>query len=147
LPILSKVAAGSVLGTLCALGDYSLYHYGSYESRFIAKMEKLYGIPAPLKEAICANSINVLSRLYAHVYLPTYSNDLKSVATFLGYRWSTEGATGIQSIVWRHRWEATRRDDLKRVQLALLQAKIPGILGKQAECHGSMARSIGDLGD
>jgi Transposase IS66 family/RNase_H superfamily len=43
----------------------------------------------------------VISR---HVYFPIYSNGLKDVAGYLGYRWSARNASGEQSLVWRQDW-------------------------------------------
>jgi Transposase IS66 family/RNase_H superfamily len=57
--------------------------------------------------------VNVLSVVRAHVYFPTYSNGLKDVAGFLGFRWSDPDASGLQSIVWRRRWEQSGEAALK----------------------------------
>ena len=104
-----------------ALGDFALSHYGSYETRFISNMAKKDGIPPAILERLEGSCTNVLSKLYAHVYLPVYSNDLKSVATFLGFKWSAEGASGIQSIAWRAEWENGQSDTIKRKLLSYNQ--------------------------
>ena len=101
------------LDLIGTLGDFTVFHYGSYESRFISSMGKKYGIPPSLQEKLDANCINALSKLYAHVYLPVYSNDLKSVATFLGFKWSADDASGIQSIAWRSEWEKSHSQIIK----------------------------------
>ena len=87
------------LDLIGALEAFTLFHYGSYESRFISSMGKKYGIPSAVQEKLAANCVNILSLFYAHVYLPIYSNDLKSVANFLGFKWSHEEVSGIQSAV------------------------------------------------
>lgn len=103
------------------LGDFALFHYGNYESRFIVNMAKKYGIPSALQEKLEASCTNTLSKLYAHVYLPVFSNDLKSVATLLGFKWSADGASGIQSIAWRAEWEKTHSDSIKNKLLSYNQ--------------------------
>ena len=40
---------------------FTLFHYGSYESRFISSMGQKYGIPSVLQEKLEANCINLLS--------------------------------------------------------------------------------------
>jgi hypothetical protein len=45
--------------------------------------------------------------------LPTYTNGLKEVASFLGFQWTDKNASGLQSIVWRKRWEEKQEDSLK----------------------------------
>jgi hypothetical protein len=60
----------------------------------------------------------VLSVLHHHCYFPTYSNRLKDIAGFLGYQLHTPVQTGIDSIVFRERWEVTRDDALKDALIA-----------------------------
>jgi hypothetical protein len=103
----------SFLDTLSTLGEFSLYYYGSYETRSLERMANQYGLPSGLREKLNVNSVNVLSLLYKHVYLPIHSNSLKSVAAFLGFQWSVEGASGLQSIAWGWEWEKTKDDALK----------------------------------
>src|SRR5271165_4764023 len=47
----------------------------------------------------------VLSLIYANTYFPTYTNELKEIATHLQFKWSILGATGLNSIIWRAQWE------------------------------------------
>ena len=58
-------------------------------------------------------TVNVLSVIYLHVYFPVYSNGLKDIAGHLGFRWSDPEASGVQSVVWRRRWEQTSSAALK----------------------------------
>jgi predicted RecB family nuclease len=108
-----EIAWKGFLDLIGALETFTLFHYGGYESRFISSMGKKYGIQSTVQERLEANCLNILSLVYAHVYLPIYSNDLKSVARFLGFKWSAEGASGIQSIAWRTEWERSRNNSIK----------------------------------
>lgn len=94
--------------------DFVIFHYGSYESRFLRRMAKLHGGDAALIERIESRSVNALSLIYGRVFFPTYANDLKSIAGFLGFKWSSPDASGLQSMVWRTEWEATGREDVKQ---------------------------------
>ena len=58
--------------------------------------------------------VNVLSVVYAHAYFPCHSNGLKDVAGCLGFSWSDPKASGVQSIVWRKRWEAGHAEEWKQ---------------------------------
>jgi hypothetical protein len=62
-------------------------------------------------------SINVLKQIYGKVYFPVYSNQLKDVARFVGATWTSPNASGLQSIVWRYRWNETREDRYKSMLL------------------------------
>jgi predicted RecB family nuclease len=93
-----------------------LLHYGSYETVFFKRMCDRYG--EPLKDStagiVISTSVNLLSVIYARIYFPTYSNGLKDIARFLGFDWSDPSASGLQSIVWRSRWESSRDPTLRK---------------------------------
>jgi len=63
----------------------------------------------------------VLGWIRGRVYFPVHSNDLKSVAGCLGFRGSSPIASGLQAIVWRHRWLATGEEALKQQLLSYNQ--------------------------
>ncbi len=89
----------SFLEIMSTFGDYVLFHYGSYETKFIKQMETKYGGNIELLKRIKSRSFNVLSAIYGYVYFPTYSNDLKSIANFLGFKWSDQIASGLTSVL------------------------------------------------
>jgi hypothetical protein len=62
------------------------------------------------------NAMNLLSFIFAHVYFPTFSNGLKEIAGYLGFR-RLVALSGLEAIVWRHRWEALRDPSEKQVLL------------------------------
>ena len=55
----------------------------------------------------------MLSIIYGQVYFPTYANNLKSIARFLGFEWSDTSLTGIKSIAYRCDWEKSRNSQIK----------------------------------
>jgi len=90
----------------------AVYHYGSYEARFLKKMRR----EAPTKKRIdqlTGRLVNVLASIYGCFYFPTYSNGLKDVASTLGFTWTEKNASGVLSLVWRRRWEQGGRDEFK----------------------------------
>jgi predicted RecB family nuclease len=103
--------------------DYTLYHYGRYELRFLDRMKRLASSAeeAARVDRIRAKSCNVLAAIHSHVYFPTYSNGLKDVGTFLGATWSAANASGVQSIAWRLAWEGNRDEAVKRQLLTYNQ--------------------------
>jgi predicted RecB family nuclease len=92
------------LGVVCQYQDYALFSYGGYEAAFLKRMR---GKPNQKRQIdrLLDGSVNVLRVIYGKVYFPAYSNGLKDVAPILGFSWTEEDASGIQSLVWRHRWE------------------------------------------
>lgn len=93
-----------------------VYCYGSYERAFLKRMRKSAARKGPVDRVLAA-LVNVLSVVYAHAYFPCYSNGLKDVAGCLGFSWSEPTASGVQSIVWRKRWEAGNADQWKQTLL------------------------------
>ena len=91
------------------LDDFVVFCYGGYEKAFLTRMRKKTE-RKDLVDRVLKAQVNVLSLVYSHLYFPTYSNGLKDVARCLGFSWSEEEASGIQSIAWRMRWESTHDD-------------------------------------
>jgi predicted RecB family nuclease len=95
------------LDILSGIDQPVLVHYGRFETIFLDRMCDRYGGPPEDSAAAkaIASSINLLSVIFSQVYFPTYSNGLKEIARFLGFEWTDRFASGLQSIVWRLRWE------------------------------------------
>jgi predicted RecB family nuclease len=94
--------------------DWSLFHYGNYEVNALRRM--ISRVPEPCRESlrvILTKCKNILSIVSSHVYFPTTSNSLKEIAGFLRFRWTSVGASGLESIVWREQWEELPEEALK----------------------------------
>jgi len=94
--------------------EFVVFHFGSYECRFIETMLKRHGTCGServrrLNERMC----DIHDAIRTKVFFPAYSNRLKDIAGSLGFRWSGPIMTGIESITWRKQWEATRHDRFK----------------------------------
>jgi predicted RecB family nuclease len=104
-------------GLLDQLGrypEYALFHFGNYERQALKQIKN--DLPEHLRqevEQVLSRAVNVLALIYGHVYFPTYSNSLKEIGRVLGHRWSEPDASGVQSIVWRARWETSHDEGLK----------------------------------
>jgi predicted RecB family nuclease len=106
------VRFGELIGSLAK--DCLVFHYGKYELTALRRV--IARIPPEKQEAVQAivgKMVNVLSIVHRHVYFPTYSNTLKEVGKALGRQWTSAGASGVQSIVWREGWERTRDPAIK----------------------------------
>jgi predicted RecB family nuclease len=89
-----------------------VYSYGSYERTFIKRMHEGARSKKSI-DRVLSRLVNALSIIYTHFYFPTYSNGLKEIGAVLGCTWSDEQASGLQSIVWRMRWERSRDERWK----------------------------------
>jgi predicted RecB family nuclease len=96
----------ALLDLLAPYEDFALFHYGGYEKTLVKRMRKVVSRKELVDRAL-GKTLNVLSVIHASVYFPTFSNGLKEVARHLGCTWTDENASGLQSLVWRARWEQT----------------------------------------
>ena len=92
--------------------DPHIFSYGSYERAFLKRLRKHVHRKKPVDKVLDA-LVNVLSIIYEHFYFPTYSNGLKDIAGHLGFSWSDQSASGLQSFVWRSKWERTGEEGWK----------------------------------
>jgi len=101
--------------TLESYPDAPIYHYGHYEARAITALAKRHGTSAgPLLERL----VNLNAYVFGKVYFPLRSNRLKDIGRWLGVSWPTDGASGLDSLVWRRRWEDNRDDEAKQLLFA-----------------------------
>ena len=112
--------------------DFALFHYGSYEKKLLRRMRKVVK-RKDLVDRPLAKAVNVLSAIHASVYFPTFSNGLKDVGRYLGCTWTDENASGLQSLVWRARWEQTR-EVVWKDKLLTYNAEDCAALKKVTEC-------------
>jgi predicted RecB family nuclease len=89
-----------------------IFFYGSYEARAFKRLITLFR-GGRANDLLTRCSTNVLSLIYANIYFPTYSNELKEIAKYLGFEWSSPFATGLDSIIWRAKWESCHDDATK----------------------------------
>ncbi|HSZ54410.1 MAG TPA: TM0106 family RecB-like putative nuclease, partial [Tepidisphaeraceae bacterium] len=105
-----------LIAILGHLGPFTAYHYGRYEQTFLDHMVARYGILTS-QEAVAKHlkteSADVLASMAGCVYFPANSRNLKEIGSLVGASWSDPAASGLQSLVWRHEWEASRDPALK----------------------------------
>ena len=87
-----------------------IYHYGSFEPRALATLAKRY---STANGGFSNQLINVNKFIYSKIYFPVYSNRLKEIGHFINATWTSSNASGLQSLVWRHRWNETYNGEYK----------------------------------
>ena len=101
------------LHTLRHYDDFHVYCYGSYEKTFLTKMRSNMKVGRHLDQVLKVLT-NILSVVYSHIYFPCYTNGLKDVASCIGFSWTEAEASGLQSIVWRKRWQTAHAEAWKQ---------------------------------
>lgn len=115
----------SLLRALEMIDQPCLFHYGSYEKQFFRRMSDRYPEVSDLYrhlDCILESSINLLTALYSQIYFPTFSNGLKDIGRFLGFKWLDSDASGGLACLWRQEWE-TSRDPYLKHKLAVYNAE------------------------
>jgi hypothetical protein len=92
--------------------EATIYHYGTYEPRAIEKLATRYQTDC---DHLKRRMVNVLAFIYGKVYFPTLSNSLKDIGRFIGASWTSPDASGLQTLVWRLRWEETRHTEYQQL--------------------------------
>ena len=98
--------------------EYYIYHFGNYEKKHIERISKKFDFSTNI---VIDHLVDVFSVIHKSIYFPTYSNKLKDIASYLGFEWTEKNASGIQSIVWRRKWEMTKCEDFKQTLLTYNQ--------------------------
>src|SRR3989454_4596367 len=98
--------------TVTQYPDVPIYHYGSYEPRAIATLVKRYETDGAL---LTKRLVNVNRYIYGKVYFPVRSNGLKDIGTFIGAKWTSPEASGLQSLVWRHHWDESQEESYRKL--------------------------------
>ncbi len=91
-----------------------IFHYGSYESKAFHELNKRYSNNS---EEIEKRLVNINSAIFGKVYFPVFSNSLKEIGVYIGASWTSEQASGLQSLVWRYRWEKSQDKNLLQILL------------------------------
>jgi predicted RecB family nuclease len=79
-----------------------IFHYGSYEKKVIKQLGDRYDTNIDeLIDRLC----NVNEFIYGRIYFPTRTNRLKDLGKYLGFTWTAEDPSGLNSIVWRHDYD------------------------------------------
>ena len=108
-----KVMVEQFLEVVNKYEDFQIYHFGISELKFFESILELDIKGKNTVERILEKSVNILSLIYGNIYFPTYSNSLKDIAAYLGFKWITENATGLDAIYWRKEWLESNCDKFK----------------------------------
>ncbi|MDP2336266.1 MAG: TM0106 family RecB-like putative nuclease [Bacteroidota bacterium] len=89
-----------------------IYHYGNYELKAIDILGKRYNTNVT---QVQNRLVNIVNSIYGKIYFPVYSNGLKDLGKYIGATWSSPNSSGIQSLVWRHRWTEKQDEIFKQI--------------------------------
>ncbi len=100
------------LAKIEAYPEAPIYHYGSYESKALGQLATRY---QSNNRFLKKRLVNLSTYIYGRIYFPTKSNRLKELGNLIGASWTSQDASGLQSLVWRYRWEETRDESYNKL--------------------------------
>jgi uncharacterized protein len=86
------------------LPEAPIYHYHHYERTALERLTEKHGVASCRIEAVVPRLRDLNSEIHESCYLPISSYSLKSVARYLGFEWSREDSSAVQSVVWFSSW-------------------------------------------
>lgn len=94
--------------------DTPVYHYGTFEADVLKRFAARYGLSAIAREAMERNLIDVNLALRPAVIFPLTFYSLKDIASYLGFSWRADDASGANSVLWFEKWLGSKDDALKQ---------------------------------
>jgi len=96
-----------------------IYYYSPYERTFWRKLQRLYPSIATEEEIEEIFTPEVSVDLYHDVVRsktewPTYDFSIKTIASYLGFKWRDTHPSGAASIEWYHRWVETGEPKIRK---------------------------------
>lgn len=92
--------------------DSPIYHYGWFEEEVIKRFSDKYGISELAREALGNNMIDLLSLIRNDIIFPLSFYSLKDIGSYIGYKWRSDDASGVNSVLWFEEWLASKTPKL-----------------------------------
>ena len=91
-----------------------IYHYGWYETDVFRRMMEEFDASDSVREQLTSKMVDILPAFRESVIFPLPFYSLKDIAKYLGFNWRTADASGLDSVLWFHDYQAT--DDSAALQ-------------------------------
>lgn len=98
--------------------NYVVYHWHNYERWHMKQLADRYGMTAEAEATLFPFMIDLHRMATAAFVFPTYTNGLKDIASFLGYKWRHEDINALDAIAYYLRFQKNPegyREKLKAV--------------------------------
>ncbi len=82
--------------------DSNVFHYGWYETDVFGKFIDRFGAPDDVEERLRYKTVDILPVLRESVIFPLPFYSLKDIAKYLGFKWRSNDASGLDSVLWFH---------------------------------------------
>jgi uncharacterized protein len=84
--------------------DAPIYHYGYFEENVINRFASRYGISQGLMKQLDLNMFDLIDEMRGSIIFPFPFYSLKDIATYTGFQWRADDASGANSVMWFEDW-------------------------------------------
>lgn len=84
--------------------DAPLYHYGFFEKDVVQRFASRYGVSGLVQEAFERNMIDLIELIRPAIIFPLSFYSLKDIASYIGFHWRADDASGANSVLWFEEW-------------------------------------------
>jgi uncharacterized protein len=84
--------------------DPPIYHDGWFEREVVNRFAAKYGCSDIAKDAFERNMIDIMGVIRETVIFPLTFYSLKDIASYMGFSWRSEDASGANSVLWFESW-------------------------------------------
>ncbi len=91
-----------------SLKEFIIYHFGSFEKSAFQELFKKYSVEEKYKNKIMDSMVDLLSIVNQTVVLPLHNYSLKTIAKYLGFKWTDKKADAAESMYWYDLWLKTK---------------------------------------
>jgi predicted RecB family nuclease len=85
--------------------DYVIYHWHNYERWHIRQLGARHGLTAEVETLLLPHMIDLYKVAIKAFVFPTYSNGLKDIADFLGFKWRHKDINALDAIAYYLRYQ------------------------------------------
>lgn len=102
----------SILDRILELRDYTIYHYGNLDKQIFKDFLVSENLKTKYSELLVKFG-DIYLIIHKRIFFPTYSNSLKDITDFLGFRSNCCLTNGYESIYWRMYWSVSNNEKFK----------------------------------
>lgn len=97
-------------------GDFTIYHWHHYQRTHLERLAERHSLPDEVRKKLFGNLRDLHRDSVSCFAFPTYSNRLKDVARYMGYRWKPSDVNTLESISLYFQYLENPEDNKDKIQ-------------------------------
>ena len=96
--------------------DYIIYHWHNYEHWHVKRLAERYNLTQEVEKSVLPYMIDLHRMATKAFAFPTYTNGLKDVAAFLGFRWRHDDINALDAIAYYLKYQTNPEMYREKIQ-------------------------------